>query len=110
MVQTILALRIPSSLHPWPARRRERNASNDLSRESGCGRLARMLRQGFSVGVLASVLLLGCAYPRRSTPLSAVSEEMAKTVSAPANLWRLVLVRADIPPHQRSGLAWDDDG
>jgi hypothetical protein len=69
-----------------------------------------MRRQGFSVGVLASVLLLGCAYPRRSTPLSAVSEDMAKTVSAPANLWRLVLVRADIPPHQRSGLAWDDDG
>ncbi|MFT3923448.1 MAG: PDZ domain-containing protein [Myxococcales bacterium] len=35
---------------------------------------------------------------------------MAKTIAAPAEMWRLVLVRADIPPQQRSGLAWDDDG
>jgi len=68
-----------------------------------------MLRQGIWLGIFASILASGCAYPRRSTPLGTVSSDVAKTVSAPPNMWRLVLVRADIPPRQRSGLAWDDD-
>ena len=68
-----------------------------------------MFRQGLGVGILASTLLLGCAYPRRSTPLGTVSSEAAKNIAAPPNLWRLVLVRADVPPRQRSGLAWDED-
>ncbi len=68
-----------------------------------------MLRQGFWAGILASLLVLGCAYPRRSTPLSTVSSEQAKSITPPSDLWRLVLVRADIPPRQRSGLPWDDD-
>jgi hypothetical protein len=68
-----------------------------------------MLRQGLWLGILASVMVLGCAYPRRSTPLSTVSSDAAKNVTAPPNLWRLVFVRADIPPRQRSGLAWDED-
>jgi hypothetical protein len=68
-----------------------------------------MLRHGLWVGILASTLVLGCAYPRRSTPLSTVSSDVAKTIAAPPDLWRFVLVRADIPPRQRSGLAWDED-
>jgi hypothetical protein len=39
-----------------------------------------------------------------------VTGEALKSVSTPPNLWRFVLVKADIPPTQRSGLAWDDDG
>ena len=53
---------------------------------------------------------MGCAYTPRSTPLGTVSSEQAKNITPPPNLWRLVLVRADIPPRQRSGLPWDDDG
>jgi hypothetical protein len=52
----------------------------------------------------------GCAYPRRATPLQAVSPELARTAEPPEHMWRFVLVRADIPPQKRSGLPWDDDG
>jgi hypothetical protein len=69
-----------------------------------------MFRQGSWVFFLAAVSFLGCAYPRRSTPLGTVSSEVAKTASAPPDMWQLILVRADLSPLQRSGLAWDEDG
>jgi hypothetical protein len=67
-----------------------------------------MLRVGFWFGFVATVFLLGCVHPRRTTPLGPVPPDVARTVPAPADLWRFVLVRADIPPQKRSGLAWDE--
>jgi hypothetical protein len=84
--------------------------STDLWRQSACGRLAAMPRQRFRVCLFALVCLtMGCAYPRRTTPLSEATRDAARNASAPADLWRFVLVSADVPPQQRSGLAWDDD-
>jgi hypothetical protein len=79
-----------------------------LSRESGCGTLARMLRTGLWLGLVATLTTFGCAYPRRTTPLATVPPELARNAQAPASIWRFVLVRADIPPHKRSGLSWDE--
>lgn len=50
-----------------------------------------------------------CAYPRRTTPLSALPATMVRPEDAPADMWQIVLVGADVPPRQRSGLPWDDD-
>jgi hypothetical protein len=104
----------PAAVEAVEARRSAR-AQNihdaDLWSESDCGTLAAMLRHGLLVSLLALGSLSACAYPRRSTPLSTVSHDVAKgDVSAPPELWRFVLVRADIPPTQRSGLPWDEDG
>ncbi len=68
-----------------------------------------MLRQGLWVLLLATCFSVGCAYPRRTTPLTPVAAEQARGITPPPNLWRFVLVRADIPPQKRSGLNWDDD-
>jgi hypothetical protein len=68
-----------------------------------------MLRQGLWFACFA-LLLLGCAYPRRSTPLGTVPTTTAKSITPPSELWHFVLVRADIPPTKRSGLSWDSDG
>ncbi len=51
---------------------------------------------------------VGCVYPRRSTSLSPVSDSSAG--NPPPNLVRVTFTSATIPPRQRSGLAWDDDG
>lgn len=51
----------------------------------------------------------GCAYPRRTTPLSALPAGMVRPQDAPSDMWQIVLVEADVPPRQRSGLPWDDD-
>lgn len=110
-VHTIFALRIYRSVHPALGPRRESaRVFKDLWCVCACGTLGRMLlRQGLSCFLLVSLCCVGCAYPRRTTPLSTVSEDKAKTAVAPPNLWRFVLVRADIPPQKRSGMSWDDD-
>jgi hypothetical protein len=69
-----------------------------------------MLRNALVAGLLFLGPLGGCAYPRRTTPLQTVAPERARGAEAPADKWRFVLVRADIPARKRSGLAWDDDG
>lgn len=51
----------------------------------------------------------GCAYPRRTTPLSPLPASAVRPQEMPADMWQLVLVDADIPNRQRSGLPWDDD-
>ncbi len=53
--------------------------------------------------------MLGCAYPRRTTPLSALPSHAGPAQDVPPDLWQLVLIDADIPTRQRSGLTWDDD-
>jgi hypothetical protein len=72
---------------------------------------AKKSRFGSVVSSLAAcVMLLGaCAYARRSTPLSAVTGPAKAHSEAPENLWKLVVVSADIPRETRSGTRWDDD-
>jgi membrane-associated protease RseP (regulator of RpoE activity) len=75
------------------------------------GNLAAMLRIGtFLLASLGFVALVGCAYPRRSTALSPVSDASSGAVSVPDDLHHITFVSAQIPPRERSGLAWDDDG
>ena len=56
----------------------------------------------------ALTLLLGCVHPVRSTAM--VPVPAGENPTPPTDLVRLELVAAEIPPRQRSGLAWDDDG
>ncbi len=57
--------------------------------------------------VLVSAAASGCAYPRKSTPLSAATDSRGSEPDSPDDLWRLVVVSAEIPREKRSGLAWD---
>lgn len=57
---------------------------------------------------LATVLWPACAYPRRSTPVSAVPKLRGEPADMPGDLWKLTVVSAEIPRTQRSGLPWDD--
>jgi hypothetical protein len=60
--------------------------------------------------VAACVMALSaCAYARRSTPLSVVTTQGQESSEAPENLWKLLLVSAEIPRETRSGSPWDDD-
>ncbi len=65
-----------------------------------------LLAAGLAVGLVASP---GCAYPRRTTPLSALPASTVRPQEAPSDMWQFTLVRADVPSRQRSGLPWDDD-
>ncbi len=63
-----------------------------------------------AIGLLAmQAAAPGCAYPRRTTPLSALPATVVRPQDVPADMWQLALVDADIPSRQRSGLTWDDD-
>ncbi len=59
------------------------------------------------VALTVSVALAACAYPRRSTSLSPVRHATITTTDAPADIWRLRIVGAVIPPRSRGDLAWD---
>lgn len=62
------------------------------------------------LSMLALALLAGgCAYPKRSTPLREVGA-VDDALGAPADLWRLTVVAAEVPPRRRGGLAWDTGG
>ncbi len=67
------------------------------------------LRSCFVLALPVLLLAPGCAYPRRSTSLSPVADPRS-TIDPPGDLWSLHIVSAEVPPRQRSGLAWDDDG
>jgi hypothetical protein len=58
--------------------------------------------------LVAALLLSACGYPIRSTALSAVRN--APNASQPDNLYSLAVVRASVPPRQRSGHEWDGEG
>lgn len=65
-----------------------------------------------SCTALVPLLLLvatGCAYPRRSAPVTPVAEAAAPS-SGPDDVWQIEFLEAVIPPRQRSGLPWDEDG
>lgn len=75
----------------------------------GCGTLAAMLR----LGLLCTVALAcaaGCAYPRRTAPLSEATQKPVDRATQPKNLWQLQLMSAEIPDEKRGGLSWDEDG
>lgn len=63
------------------------------------------------VAALATAVLAfapACVYPVRAT--SVVPLPAGVRAVPPADLVRVQLVSAEIPPRQRSGLVWDDDG
>lgn len=68
-----------------------------------------ILRSLFVLVLSAFVLVAGCAYPRRSTSLSPASDSMG-VIDPPGDLWALRFVSGEIPPRQRSGLPWDEEG
>jgi len=65
--------------------------------------------------LLSTLLLLGallassCAYPRRTISMNPASIDDGSSTDAPADVWRLTVVSAVVPPEQRSGQPWDDD-
>ncbi|MGE0784605.1 MAG: PDZ domain-containing protein [Sandaracinaceae bacterium] len=63
------------------------------------------------LGLLASVLAIGCVYPHRSTSISAVANpRTAATMDAPPDVWQLTVVEAHVRPRRRGDLTWDDNG
>lgn len=58
---------------------------------------------------LLALAASGCAYPRRSAPLTRVSEAGGPS-GGPEGVWQVEFLEAVIPPRQRSGLPWDEDG
>lgn len=60
--------------------------------------------------LFAICALTACAYPRRSTSLSPVGADASSRVRSPDHMVHLRVLRAQIPPQQRSGLPWDEDG
>jgi hypothetical protein len=59
---------------------------------------------------LAIMMAAGCAYPRRTTPLTPVTGQ-PDSLNQPDDVWQLTILGAQVPPRQRSGLAWDgEDG
>ncbi len=57
----------------------------------------------------ACVVSIGCAFPRRTTPLAPVPN-VGTSLDAPEDLWRLQVATVYVPPRTQSGLAWDSDG
>lgn len=57
---------------------------------------------------LVVCLAFGCAYPRRGTSLSPVSDTTSG--SPPSDVWKFTVLRAVVTPRQRSGQEWDEDG
>lgn len=69
-----------------------------------------MSRPGLLLCAVALTCTVGCAYPRRATPLSPVTQAVVDRSTQPDHLWQLHLVRAEVPREKRSGLSWDDQG
>lgn len=63
-----------------------------------------------AIVVLAAFVAGACIYPRRGTSLSPVRSEGAGSISAPADIWQLTLVSAQITPRKRGDLPWDEGG
>lgn len=58
--------------------------------------------------IILLVVVSACAYPRRSTSLSPVGNP--GNVNAPPDIMRIRIAGAVIPPNQRGGSPWDEDG
>lgn len=67
--------------------------------------------ESWTLLVLCLAVASGCVYPRRSTSLSPVSAERSSgTIGAPAEIWTLTVVGANVRPRKSGGLAWDESG
>lgn len=68
----------------------------------------RFRRRQLSIATLAlaTALVAGCAYPRRTTSLSPV-RSASESSSSPSDVWSLTVASAVIPPLSRGALAWD---
>ena len=61
--------------------------------------------------LLALLVAGGCVYPRRGTSLTAIrSDRSAGSLSAPADVWKLTVVSAQVRPRRPGDLTWDDGG
>lgn len=69
---------------------------------------ARDLALGLVASTLLACAAAGCVYPRRSTALSPVTSGNTASVSAPADLYTLTIVDAQVTPRKRGDLAWDE--
>lgn len=70
------------------------------------------MRASFVLG-LAAVLVVSCAYPRRSTSLSPVRGLAGTTLGpggTPADVYRFTVVSATVPQRNRGATQWDDGG
>lgn len=54
--------------------------------------------------------MTACAFPRRTIALNEVADTRDLVLDPPADVWQFTILNAQIPPTQRSGLAWDNDG
>jgi hypothetical protein len=62
----------------------------------------------FPLAAVLGLCVCACGYPIRSTALSAV--RTAPSAGQPDGLFTLEIVRASVPPRQRSGHEWDGEG
>src|SRR5262245_32058653 len=60
--------------------------------------------------LIAVTAVVGCAYPRHTTPLNAAPGLKVPSEQVPGGMYTLQLISATAPPTKISGLAWDDDG
>ncbi len=65
--------------------------------------------KSFLVAALA-VALSACVYPHRGTSLTTVQRPSTGTFTAPADIWQLTIVEAQITPRKNGDLSWDDNG
>lgn len=107
-VQTIFALLIAAKCALDPHGASSARGPN-LFAQTGYGTLARMWGKSFPLWVALLSLVPGCAYPRRSTPISSLDHVSVRANDVPSGLFRLEIVSADVPETQRSGLPWDED-
>lgn len=59
---------------------------------------------------LSTLVASGCIYPRRGTSLTPVTREGTGSISAPADIWQLTIVEAQVTPRKRGDLPWDEGG
>jgi PDZ domain/C2 domain len=60
--------------------------------------------------VLASLVLVGCAYRRHTTPLHLEPDARVPSKERPGHMYTFRLISARVDGQKISGLPWDDDG
>ena len=72
----------------------------------------RLTGLGVVLTLSAVLCASGCVYPRRSTSLTSVHSERTQggAIHAPAHLWQLTIVDAQVRPRMRGDMDWDDGG
>jgi hypothetical protein len=68
------------------------------------------LMTAVAVAACSASWLLGCAYPRHTTPLNTASDLKVPSEQVPGGMYTFQLISATAPETKISGLPWDDDG